>query len=111
MLEALWSAKFYSGGTLLGAGVVVLETGRIFGGDSQYIYTGVYDASSGSVKASVKIKHYNAAQQSVFGPGIDSAEVELTGPIAKRSFEVTGHLKYKPTEKITIKLERQAELP
>ena len=34
MLEALWSVEFVSNVNDSGAGVVVLETGRILGGDS-----------------------------------------------------------------------------
>ena len=41
-LEALWALTF---GTeqRLGAGVVVFETGRIFGGDGNFYYLGHYD--------------------------------------------------------------------
>lgn len=38
MLEALWSVEFVSNTDGEGAGVAVLETGRILGGDGQYYY-------------------------------------------------------------------------
>lgn len=40
MLEALWSVEFQSSFGLQGNGVVVFETGRVFGGDSTMIYVG-----------------------------------------------------------------------
>ena len=53
-LEALWSVRLRSlvpGATgysqYEAAGVVVLETDRLFGGDSSYYYTGTYSTRNG----------------------------------------------------------------
>jgi hypothetical protein len=50
-------------------GVVVLETGRVLGGDSVYSYVGDYEASGGSLTARVRVRQYNSAYQgaNVFG--------------------------------------------
>lgn len=42
MLEALLSVEFVSNVQGSGAGVVVIETGRILGVDSSYLYVGKY---------------------------------------------------------------------
>lgn len=68
MLEALWSVEFISnvGGT--GGGVVVLETQRLFGGDSQYFYVGTFKVEGPLVRATLKVTHYYGPPSSVFGP-------------------------------------------
>lgn len=42
----------------LGAGVVVPETNRVFGGDSSYYYTGTFQVRNGEVTAQVRVRHY-----------------------------------------------------
>lgn len=44
-IEALWTVTFGSNLGMSGAGVVVFETGRLFGGDPDYIYLGKYDVT------------------------------------------------------------------
>jgi hypothetical protein len=41
-IEAVWAVNFITPVGAGGAGVVVFETGRIFGGDSYYYYIGGY---------------------------------------------------------------------
>lgn len=52
MIEALWSAEFTSNVGNFGAGVAVLETDRILGGDSQYYYVGNYQIVNGILSPS-----------------------------------------------------------
>jgi hypothetical protein len=47
MLEALWSVGFITGQGLHGAGVVIFETGRVFGGDSYFYWVGSYRVGAG----------------------------------------------------------------
>jgi hypothetical protein len=42
-IEALWSLEFVSTEDSYGAGVVIFETNKIFGGDSLYYYLGNYE--------------------------------------------------------------------
>jgi T3SS negative regulator,GrlR len=58
--EALWSAVFtVPRQGRLNAGVVIFETGRLFGGDSWYYYTGTYGTNNaGKVTAKFQVKHY-----------------------------------------------------
>ena len=39
-LDALWTAEFQVVGGWTNGGVVILEKGRLFGGDGQYYYVG-----------------------------------------------------------------------
>jgi hypothetical protein len=62
-IEALWTVEIpdVKGGWING-GVVVLETGRIFGGDSFYYFLGNYDVSGGNVSGTLNVTHYNGPQ-------------------------------------------------
>jgi hypothetical protein len=56
MLEALWSVSFQSNaqlGPMGGTGVVVFETGRVFGGDSTMIYTGKFRVVNDVIEADI----------------------------------------------------------
>jgi hypothetical protein len=58
-LEALWSVIFLTPeSTRLNAGVIVLETNKLFGGDSWYYYTGKYQTKNGKLTARIKSTHY-----------------------------------------------------
>ena len=64
--EALWAVYFGDAGDSSGlrpgsanAGVAVLETQRIFGGDSQYYYLGTYEVEKDRMTATVTITHFN----------------------------------------------------
>jgi hypothetical protein len=58
-LEALWSVLFFvPGQPNLNAGVVIFETGRVFGGDSWYYYTGTYKSENGKLTATLTSTHY-----------------------------------------------------
>ncbi len=68
-IEALWTVEFISNLQVFGSGVVVLETGRVFGGDAQYYYLGDFDVKHGEdVSVNVKITHFAGAGYSIFGP-------------------------------------------
>lgn len=110
MLEALWSVEFVSNVQGLGAGVAVLETGRVLGGDSQYFYVGSYKVQNEQISAQLKITHYAGATSSIFGP-IKEFNLELVGKPARAWFDLHGHLVENRNLTITIRLTRRAELP
>ncbi len=114
MLEALWSVEFVSSVQGFGAGVVVLETQRILGGDAQYYYVGNYELANGKVKANIKVTHYSGSAISVFGPMIGSMKefnLILEGEPHQETFELHGYVKEIPSLEIGTRLTRRAELP
>ena len=110
MLEALWSIEFFSGTGGFGSGVVVLETGRVLGGDAQYFYIGSYVVDNHKINATVKITHYAGQPITVFGQASE-VTINLTGTPAPDSFEVIGSVAGIPQENIRIRFTRRAELP
>lgn len=105
MLEALWSVEFAvpSKGNY-GAGVIIFENGRLYGGDSSYYYVGNYLVNDGIVVASLKVKHYSGSPENVMGFGIKENIITAAGAIAYDTFKVSNN------EFVAI-LTRRAELP
>jgi T3SS negative regulator,GrlR len=112
MLEALWSVQFASNLNVAAAGVVVLETKRIFGGDSQYFYVGgyEYDVLNGQASATIKVTRYAGAPSSIFGP-TKEFNLRLAGTPTHDAFELRGNVTEKPNLRIALRLTRRAELP
>lgn len=110
MLEALWSVEFVSNMQGFGAGVAVFETGRIFGGDSQYYYVGAYRQKDGVLSAELEVTHYAGEPSSVFGPA-KKFHLKVSGKPAQPTMEVRGHVVENPNLQIYIRLTRRADLP
>jgi len=112
MLEALYGVEFTSNLNDDGFGVVVLETGRILGGDSSFVFVGSYEVNNGTISAKVTCTNDRKFLQSIFGD-IDEFNLDLSGIPDEhhKEFILQGHMVEKPAMKIGIKLTRRAELP
>jgi T3SS negative regulator,GrlR len=110
MLEALWGLEFGSNLNDGGYGVVVLETGRVLGGDSSFIYVGSYELNNGVVTAQVKCTNDRKSLTSVFGD-IAEFNLHLEGTPSHDQFILQGHMIENPSMKIEVKFTRRAELP
>ena len=81
-LEALWAAHFgdVAAPDHFNGGVVVFETGRVFGGDSSFYYTGEYDTSGEAFSAQIKITHYSGDDVTAFGLQVSrSRKIKIKG--------------------------------
>lgn len=75
-LEALWAVAFQADAGPYGAGVVVFESNRIFGGDSCYYYVGTYELNTTIINAKIKVKHFAGPRNNIFGP-VDELSLNL----------------------------------
>lgn len=110
MIEALWSVEFVSNLNVFGSGVVIFETGRIFGGDAQYYYTGTYEMKNGALIGDLDVVHYSGNPWSVFGT-LNKFSLRVSGRPKEKTFDVEGSLNQDPSKKILIRLTKRAELP
>ncbi len=110
MLEALWSVEFISNVQGSGAGVAVLETGRVLGGDNQYTYVGSYKVENGVTFADIRVALHNEPDNSIFGP-LKEFTLRLSGQARRDQFDLHGEVVENPALKIGIRLTRRAELP
>jgi hypothetical protein len=111
MLEALYGVEFGSNLNIGGYGVVVLETERVLGGDSSFVFVGSYKVNNHVVTAKVKCTNDRKSLTSVFGD-IDEFNLHLEGtPTSHDQFILQGHMIENPSMKIEVKFTRRAELP
>ena len=119
MIEALWSVDFVSNVTKpgfgnFGNGIVVLETGRVLGGDTQFTYIGSYSvpAGGGVVTAEIEVRKYNTlpGMSSVFGE-LALFHLKLSGAVGEKTMTMSGHMIENPALTLTVKFHRRAELP
>lgn len=83
-VEALWTAKYgtaeYNVGELEG-GVIIIETGKVYGGDSIYAYRGDVSVTGDAVEGDLTMYRHNLAPgtQSLYGTQEDSFTSHFVG--------------------------------
>ncbi len=111
MLEALWSVEFVSTQGADGAGVVIFETGRIFGGDSQYYYIGsAHVGKDGILHADLEVTHYAGNPYTVFGQA-NQIHLKLEGKVQEPVMELLGYPLEDPNQKILVRCTKRTPLP
>lgn len=110
MLEAMYGVEFASNMNNGGYGIAVIETGRILGGDSSFVYVGNYELKNGVLHAEIKCTNDRESLQSIFGD-IKEFTLHLEGKPEHNGFIMEGHMAENTNMKIGIKLTRRAELP
>ncbi len=110
-LEALWTLQFRSAVGWQVGGVIVLETGRIFGGDSAYYYIGDYQAQGDAVTARIAVEHYEGPLGDAFGTPLKSFTIQ--GHFQRNGNVMTGEFwrPQQPAMKLPGRLMRRADLP
>jgi len=110
MTEAMYGIEFSSDEGNSGYGVVVLETGRVFGGDSSFVYVGDYRVENGVLVAKVRCTNDRKERDSIFAD-MNEYTIQIEGIPNDREFVLKGHVVENPAKKIEVKLTRRAELP
>ena len=110
MIEALYGVEFVSNMNNGGYGVAVLETGRILGGDSSFVFVGDYEVKNGIVHANIKCTNDRETLESIFGD-LKEFNLHLEGAPNEKEFILQGNMLENPDMKIAVKLTRRAELP
>ena len=112
-LEALYVAEFgdFAGIEYRNGGVVILETNRIFGGDSGYYYLGDFSIFGDRFAASVRITKHNPAFANVFGDDATQFEIRVLGIVSDDSIVATMERLDRPGLRLPLRLKRMALLP
>jgi hypothetical protein len=112
-MEAVWTVRFGPEGapeSELNGGVAMIETNRIFGGDSGYAYIGDIKVNAAAVDGTLKIVRHNAQIVSMYG--LDENEFELTFSGERVSdTRVEGKLQRQGYPSAMLVLTRLTELP
>jgi len=112
-IEALYVVEFgdVSGFGYCSGGVVVLETNRIFGGDSGYHYIGNFSVFGDLFEASVRITKHNPSWVNAFGDDALQFEVGVWGRIGDGVIEAVMERTDRPGLRLPLRLTRTALLP
>jgi hypothetical protein len=110
-LEALWAVRF---GTLqnVGTGVIVFETGRIFGGDASFYHVGnfTYNPRDQRISGEVEVVRHAMHAPFIF-VGYDGGRVRLSGQFSEPEMILTGHLVQDPRQTIEVHCRHLVDLP
>jgi hypothetical protein len=110
-IEALWTVNFATAAGA-GNGIVIFETGRIFGGDANYFWVGDYNVQNGRITANLNVSNYSGVPYSVFGQLMNfPLKMEAVLPPTTspgQTMEARGHF---PNQVIVMMLTYRSPLP
>ena len=114
-IEALWTVAFGTGETpneMVSAGVLVLETGRVLGGDSAYAYVGSFQVDRGDVSGTLRIIRHNPdpAFVDIWEAGGSEVAATFSGTM-KGSSIIDGMLHHASGAYASFRMTRLEELP
>jgi hypothetical protein len=106
-MEGFWTVHF-KGVQGLGAGVVTLIGGQLFGGDTGFCFTGTYSQQGNTMTAHVHVKQHVAGMANVMGRS--EFDLELNGTMQGDTISVTGKI---PGTSMHLagRLKKQGSLP
>ena len=97
MIEGLWATSF-RGPVDSGNGVLVFETQRLFGGDSNFYYIGAYTMKGQEISGAARITQYGGRGYTVFGDVEQgqSFELEFTAVVQDKALRGNATNKGRP---------------
>jgi hypothetical protein len=114
-IEALYVVEFgdfaLGGQNYRNGGVVVLETNRIFGGDSGYYYVGAYTIKGSQIDATVRIVKHNPAYINVFGDASQSFNIKMGGTVNNGVMQGFMERLDRPGPRLPVRLTWKEDLP
>ena len=86
-MEGFWLVQF-TGVQGFGGGAVTLVNGKVFGGDSGFVYSGTFTDQGGNLNAKIHVRRSFPGAQSVMG--LDKFDLELAGKLQGNAISATG---------------------
>lgn len=114
MIEGFWMVQFHSSLGLMGAGVVILQRGNIYGGDTAFSYLGTYESDNrGRISARIRIERHLEAgaieMDNVMG-AIGDYDLVLTGDAQPQQFRMDGHVAENRDLEMWVELKRKCDI-
>ena len=109
MVEGFWIVQT-EGVQGNGGGVVVLLKGRIFGGDTGFLYTGTYKTDEKTVSAQVSVRNFLPGVPNILGVQGDF-EMVLRGTVTGGVIKATASVANQEAAGLVVKLTRVSDLP
>ncbi|MGD8893736.1 MAG: hypothetical protein PVJ20_11040 [Desulfobacterales bacterium] len=86
MYNGLWTIEFWSTLGRFGSGVLVLNNGRLLGGDAGHYYSGFYRIENNIIKGQANIVRFDPNSVSVIGD-FDNYSLDFKGRIDEHYIE------------------------
>jgi hypothetical protein len=109
-VEGVYVAHFMSNADQYGEGVVVVDGGRIHGGDLDHVYVGKYSLANNEFSASLDVSNHSGRFSSVLGP-LAHYRLTVNGKVKKQQ-DITcrGTVEERPDVAIQINLHKISAL-
>lgn len=92
-------------------GVAVLETNRIFGGDSGYYYVGTFEVHGSRIEATVRVVKHDPNWINAFGDASTSFTVKLQGSRSNGIIQGSMERTDMPGKQLPVRLTWKEPLP
>jgi len=109
-VEGVYVAHFLSNADQYGEGIVVVDDGRIHGGDLDHVYIGKYALAENEFSATLDVSNHSGRFSSVLGP-LAQYRLTLKGTVKKQQ-DITCHgtVEERPDLAIQINLRKLSAL-
>jgi len=109
MLNGFWTVTFHTN-VDAGAGVIVVNNGKVVGGDTSFTYIGpITHDSNGSVTGELQVSRHSKFLPPV-APGLENYALTLSGTASAESFDLIGKVKGQESAQMMIKGKRIASI-
>ena len=114
MIDAIYSAEFFSNNYKVGSGILVLHEGKLYGADQHYAYKGEYQLAGQSrspapeVEARVVVDNYT--DETVSQVGLPHFRLLLYGAIEADGLSLSGSIDGNPAHMIQIRMKSISDL-
>jgi len=111
MIDGFWTITFSGVPNFLGGGTACLTKNRIFGGDSQYFYTGLYDIKDGKITAMIQVTSFVPAPVTVFGTQEKHFNLRLEGIVGEDTIKGAAIRPENSNLRLQLTLTKRSDLP
>jgi hypothetical protein len=99
--KSLWTVELLTDPPTPGAGVVIFEPDKVYGGDSDYYYVGKYDVKDGIMKGRVDVTNHTGHPNALFGDAKEFS-LDFEGRADSKEINLKGHLINNPELQINV---------
>lgn len=100
MLSGVYRVSF-QGPLESGKGIIYAKNGRLVGGDSWYVYGGIFDVAGDRVSATIHVISDNPTSSGTFGRLTDFV-MTISGRASRRGFELQGSPEGQPQQRFSV---------
>ena len=109
-IEGIWTSEVYGMFGWENRGIVLLENGRLVGGDNRHYSTGTYSVSGDRITADLAV-HYYGPPRTVFGDQAEEFTLKLEGKLEDNLIVAKVHRPDKVQFELEYRITKRMGLP